>query len=125
MAGPSTRARTVPGRDPRAVLDEDLDGGRGVEEREDAREERGAGDDGRLAADHVAGDAGLRAEDGEGGDVLSVLGERACQEVVQGFDEVSIDLHEKQHSRRAGGCAAGVPPIGWPPRWRNRRWPDP
>jgi hypothetical protein len=66
-----------------------------VREGEDAWQERGAGDDGRLAADDVARDAGLGTEDGESCDVLSVLRERARQKVVQGFDEVSIDLHEK------------------------------
>ena len=92
-----------------AVLDEDLDGGRGAEEGEDAREERGAGDDGRLAADHVARDAGLGTEDGEGGDVLSVFREGARQEVVQGFDEASIDLHEK--SILDGRPAARAAPL--------------
>ena len=84
-----------PRGDPVAVLDEDLDRGGGVREGEDARQKRGAGDDSRLAADEGAGDAGLWTEDRESGDVLSVLRERARQEVVQGFDEASIDLHEK------------------------------
>ena len=75
---------------------------------EDAREERGAGDDGRLAADHVARHAGLGPEDGQGGDVLSVFRERARQEVVQSLDEASIDLHEKSilDGRAAARAAA-------------------
>ena len=75
-----------------------------MEEGEDARQERGAGDDGRLPADHVARHAGARPEDGKGGDVLSVLGERARQEVVEGFDEASISLHGNSILDGRAGC---------------------
>ena len=64
-----------------------------MHEREDARQERDTGGDGGLAADHVARDAGRGSEHGEGGDVLSVLGKGAREEVVQVFDEASISSH--------------------------------
>ena len=114
IAGPSISARTAPGATsvPSATRTVDARGRR--EEREEAGEERGAGDDGALAADDPGREPGGRAEDGQRGHVLAVLGESAGQEVVEVFREVPGELRHArtEYLRRPGRRAEPMQMTG-------------